>query len=312
MSGSGASPRPRIFFAFVFLLWLASIEAGQLPVRFPLPPPPPPDPDLILSYVTVTAAKHVDVPRLPSQSFHIFEDGKEQKNDYFIVQSQPVSIGFLWGDGTAFDTPGPDRDERECPRTFVRNSVPLSEFFLMQSDTVTTSYTTEPTRLPLNYARSGASSDTVYIGLDVLKESANPRKFLVVITSPGGGDGGQLQREYVERVASALSSHGGQATQVHVISFVHGAENVNHEASIFLSEVVDLTGGAYNMVTVSNSICAQIAKELRVQYLIGYHSTNTAKDAKWRKLSVKVDSPSGGPKLSARIKRGYYAAKAAR
>ena len=82
--------------------------------------------------------------------------------------------------------------------------------------------------------------------------------------------------------------------------------------SIFLSELVDLTGGSYYLGPVSNSVCANLAKELRVQYLIGYHPTNTAKDGKWRKLSVKVDSPASGAKLSARIKRGYYAAKTPR
>jgi hypothetical protein len=49
-----------------------------------------------------------------------------------------------------------------------------------------------------------------------------------------------------------------------------------------------------------------------VQYLIGYRSTNNAKDGKWRTLKVSVESPENGPKLKARVKRGYYAAKEAR
>jgi len=287
-----------------------SLDAGQIPSRPQLPQGPPPgDFDLILSYVTVTAAKNATAPRLFSENFHIFEDGKEQKNDYFLVQNQPVSIGIVWGAGTGFDDPPPDPDVRECPREFVKNSVPGSEFFLLSGDKVTTSYTTEPARLPSNYAWSGASSDTVYIGLDVLKESANPRKILLVIAPPGAGGGGQLQSDYVERAAIRLSTQGAQSTQVHVMSFMRGAEDADHPGAIFLSELVDLTGGSYYLGPVSNSACAKLAKELRVQYLIGYHPTNTAKDGKWRKLSMKVDSPEGGPKLSARIKRGYYAAK---
>jgi VWFA-related protein len=180
-----------------------------------------------------------------------------------------------------------------------------SEFFLLSGDTVTTSYTTEPTRLPLVFALSGASSDTLFIGMDVLKEAANPRKVLLVITNAGGGGGGQLQTTYVERAAIRLGS-----TQVHVLSFLNGAAaDVNHEGSLFMNELVELTGGSYYMGPVSSSICPNLAKELRTQYLIGYHSTNTARDGKWRRLSVKVDSTDGGPKLSARIKRGYYARK---
>ena len=137
---------------------------------------------------------------------------------------------------------------------------------------------------------------------------ANPRKILLVIAKPQGGGGGQLQREYVERAAIRLGS-----SQVHVVSFWDGdVRALNHEGSLFLNEVVELTGGSYYLGPVSHTICPNLAKELRVQYLIGYHPTNDAKDGKWRKLGVKVDSPVGGPKLSARIKRGYYAAKASR
>jgi Ca-activated chloride channel family protein len=308
MTGKGGSLRPRLLILFFLCsVWLASFDASQLPPRPGFgAPPPPTDLDLVLSYVTVSAAKNADVPRLLQDKFHIFEDNKEQKIDYFAAQSQPLSIGIVWGAGTGFEGAGPiDPDVRECPRTFVRNSVPGSEFFLLSGDTVTTSYTTEPTRLPLNFAWSGASSDTLFIGMDVLKEAANPRKILLVITNPSGGGGGQLQSTYVERAAIRLGS-----TQVHVLSFMSGAGgDVDHEGSTFMNELVELTGGSYYMGSVSSSSCPNLAKELRTQYLIGYHSTNKARDGKWRKLSVKMDSLDGGPKLSARIKRGYYAPK---
>jgi Ca-activated chloride channel family protein len=185
----------------------------------------------------------------------------------------------------------------------------MSEFFVLSGDKVTTSYSTDPARIPPAFAWSGANIDTVFIGMDVLKESANPRKILLVVTN-GSDGGGQLQREYVERAAISLSSHGGQATQVHVISFSAGAATIDHQGALFLNELAELTGGSYSLSTGSNVVCANVAKELRVQYMIGYHPTNKVKDGKWRKLGVKVNSSQGGPKLSARIKRGYYAAKA--
>src|SRR6185295_9671226 len=122
------------------------------------PPPPPDDLSLVLSYVTVTAAKNAETPRLASANFHILEDGQEQKIDYFAIQSQPLSIGIVWGGGTGFDATAPDPDVRECPRAFMKNTVMGSEYFLLQEDTVTTSYTTDPTRIPFNFARSGSSS----------------------------------------------------------------------------------------------------------------------------------------------------------
>jgi len=297
---------PRFRIALIICLWLASLEAGQIPspVRPPFQiGPPPADLDLVLAYVTVTASKNESAPRLASGDFRIEEDGTPQKIDYFAVQDRPLSVGILWGGGTGFEDPAPDPDIRECPRTFMKNTPMGSEYFLLTADTVLKSYTTNQSLLPLNYALSGASSDHVFIGLDVLKESANPRKVLLVIAKPGGGGGGQLQSDYVERAAIKLGT-----TQVYVVSFITDAAQMKHEASIFYNELVDLTGGSYYLGPVSNVECANLAKSLRVQYLIGYHPTNKAKDGKWRKLSAKIES-SGGSKLKARIKRGYYAAK---
>ena len=50
---------------------------------------------------------------------------------------------------------------------------------------------------------------------------------------------------------------------------------------------------------------AQVAKELASQYSIGYYSSNTKRDGKFRKVTVKVDRAG----LIARTKKGYYPAK---
>jgi len=287
------------------LLLPVVLAASQIPPRLPLIPPPPPDPDLIVSYVTVTASKGA-APRLAARDFQLFEDNREQKIDYFAVQDQPATIGILWGAGTSFDEPPPDPDVRECPRTFMRGMVPGSEYFFVQGDTVTTPYTTNLESIPRAFRLSGSSSDTVYLGLDVLKEGANSRRILLLITNPQGGGGGQLLDEFVERRAIT------QGYQVHIMSFSRGAEIANHEGQIFLNELAELTRGSFYTGIASTVPCANLARDLRVQYMIGHHSTNNARDGKWRRLSVKVNYPEGGPKLNAEIRRGYYAAKETR
>lgn len=298
--------RLRLLALTITCLTLATAGLSQLPPRIGIPSPPL-DPDLVLAYITVTASKG-PAPRLSQRDFRILEDDREQRIDYFAVQEQPVSVGIVWGGGTGFDNPAPDPDVRECPRLFMRNLVPGSEYFLMSGDTVTTSYTTDISRIPFNFAWSGSASDHIFIGMDVLKESAHPRKILLVVAKPQGGGGGQLQNTYVERSAIRLSSTG---TQIHIVSFMADADQreLNHEGSIFFSELADLTGGSYFLGPVSRVACTNLAKDLRMQYLIGYHPSNKAKDGKWRKLAVKLDAPDAGSKLSARIKRGYYAGK---
>ena len=128
--------RPRkTTFAGLFLFMTAIAGAGQFPTRQPVQPPPPPDFDLIRSYVTVTASKGL-APRLTADDFQLFEDNKEQKIDYFAVQDQPATVGILWAGGTAFDDPSPDTALLECPKNFMKNTVPGSEYFLLSGDTV--------------------------------------------------------------------------------------------------------------------------------------------------------------------------------
>jgi Ca-activated chloride channel family protein len=81
-----------------------------------------------------------------------------------------------------------------------------------------------------------------------------------------------------------------------------------------IEELTDLTGGRPfypDSVYDLEDICTKISVELKNQYVIGYHSTNGAKDGKWRKIRLKVNPPKGIPKLNERAKQGYYAANAA-
>ena len=81
-----------------------------------------------------------------------------------------------------------------------------------------------------------------------------------------------------------------------------------------VEELSDLTGGRAffpDSVYELEDICTKIAIELKNQYVIGYHSTNEAKDGKWRKLRMKVNPPKGINRLNVRYKQGYYAATTA-
>jgi len=68
-----------------------------------------------------------------------------------------------------------------------------------------------------------------------------------------------------------------------------------------------MTGGyAFHGLGLED-ICEKIAIELKNEYVIGYRSTNHAKDGRWRKVQVRMKSPPGLGKLNVRFKTGYYA-----
>ena len=77
-----------------------------------------------------------------------------------------------------------------------------------------------------------------------------------------------------------------------------------------LALLAGATGGhdyqASNSQGGVDAIASEVARALKTQYLIGYKSTNNAKDGKRRGLKVKVNPPEGSPKLKVWTKSGYY------
>jgi Ca-activated chloride channel family protein len=74
-----------------------------------------------------------------------------------------------------------------------------------------------------------------------------------------------------------------------------------------LEELVELTGGEAFFTTDARKledICAKISESLRNEYLIGYASTNTNRNGKWRRLHLKVSDVAHA---SVHARSGYYA-----
>ncbi len=74
----------------------------------------------------------------------------------------------------------------------------------------------------------------------------------------------------------------------------------------YLNKLSEYSGGVVfdGMQDLSGAF-EQVAQELASQYSIGYYSTNTKHDGKFRKVEVKVSRPG----LVARTKKGYFAKK---
>ena len=51
-------------------------------------------------------------------------------------------------------------------------------------------------------------------------------------------------------------------------------------------------------------VYSEIADDLRIQYRLGYHSTNPAHNGNWRRLRVKIKNRSDAV---VRTRKGYYA-----
>ena len=149
--------------------------------------------------------------------------------------------------------------------------------------------------------------DSVYLGLEKLREGANPKKALLLIT-----DGEDNHSRYsFSNVKDFVKEQDIQIYSIGIVGDFNSQLGTGRTSRALVEELSDLTGGRAffpDSVYDLEDICTKIAVELKNQYVIGYNSTNQAKDGKWRKLRVTIQPPKGLPHLNVRAKTGYYGA----
>jgi len=270
------------------------------------------DVDLTLVNATVTDSLNRYVSGLEAQHFRVWEDKVEQKVQYFNAEDVPISIGLI------FDVSGSMKDKigtsREAAATFLKTGNPDDEYFLVtfaNRPEVDADFTTDVTKLQSKLLLTPAKGmtamyDSVYLGLEKLKEGSNPKKALLLIT-----DGEDNRSRYTfQNVKEFVKEQDVQIYGIGIVDEWNSQLSAGHTGRAMIEELADLTGGRAffpDSVYELEDICTKIAVELKNQYVIGYHSTNGAKDGKWRKLQVKVNPPKGIEHLNVRAKSGYYA-----
>jgi len=270
------------------------------------------DVDLVLVNATVTDQLNRYVSGLEPQHFQVWEDKVEQKVEYFNAEDVPISVGII------FDVSGSMKEKigtsTQAAATFLKTGNPDDEYFLVtfaNRPEVVADFTTDVTKLQSKLLMTAAKGmtamyDSVYLGLEKLKEGSNPKKALLLIT-----DGEDNRSRYTfQNVKDFVKEQDVQIYGIGIVDEYNSQLSASHTALAMIEELADLTGGRAffsDSVQELEDICTKIAVELKNQYVIGYHSTNGAKDGKWRKLRVKVNPPKGIQHLNVRAKSGYFA-----
>jgi Ca-activated chloride channel family protein len=270
------------------------------------------DVELVLVTATVTDSLNRYVSGLESQHFQLWEDKLEQKIEYFSAEDVPISVGVI------FDVSGSMKDKiataRNAAATFLKTGNPEDEYFLVEfanRPEVAADFTTDVTKLQNKLLLTPAKGmtamyDSVYLGLEKLREGTNPKKALLLIT-----DGEDNRSRYTfQNVKEFVKEQDVQIYGIGIVDEWNSQLSAGHTGRAMVEELADITGGRAffpDSVYELEDICTKIAVELKNQYVIGYHSTNGAKDGKWRKLRMKVNPPKGIQHLNVRYKQGYYA-----
>jgi Ca-activated chloride channel family protein len=297
------------FGSVIFLLLTSAFDASAQSTERRQPPVKI-DVDLVLVNAAVTNHDGRPVSGLDKNHFRIWEDKIQQDIRYFSTDEVAASVAVI------FDISGSMAPRlavaRDAVATFLNSGSPEDEYTLIQfanrPDVVQdfTSDTVElRNRIALTSGRGAtALYDAVYLGIEQLRHAHNPRKALLLIT-----DGEDNHSRYsfgdVKRLAMESDI---QLFAIGISGFVIPTMTKGHKpGNEVLQELVDLTGGEAFFTSDSRrlgDICAKISESLKAEYVIGYASTNTANDGKWRKLQVKLEQVSHA---NVHARSGYYA-----
>jgi Ca-activated chloride channel homolog len=286
---------------------------GQQP-ETPVPRQLSVDVDVVLVNATVTDSQGHYVAKLKQGGFRLWEDRIEQKIEYFASEDISQTVGIL------FDVSGSMHNKitvaQEAAMKFLQMGKRDDEFFLIEfndraelSRDFTANYAgLEKQLVTASAAGYTALYDAIYLGLQKVRAAHNPRKALLLIT-----DGEDNWSSYtLSDVKEFLKESDAQLYAIGMDSyyFMRPEERDPRIARIMLKELADMSGGraffARSLADLDD-ICTRIAIELQSQYVLGYISTNTNKDGKWRKISLKVEPAKNSSRLHIRVKRGYYA-----
>jgi Ca-activated chloride channel homolog len=272
------------------------------------------DVGLALVNVTVTDPYNRLVSGLEPDNFRIFEDNVEQEVVNFSSEDVPISIGVILDhSGSMTNKLG---KAKEAAFEFLRTANPDDEFFLVgfnDHSELLSPFTNNVEDLQSRMLSASAKGrtallDAVYLGLNQMRRARNGKRALLIIS-----DGGDNSSRYNEKDIKRLVREAD--TQLYSIGIFAALDDRTrtpeelHGPSL-LNEMTELTGGrAFTVENLNDlpDIAAKIGMELRNQYILGYHPSNKAHDARWRKIKIKLRAPKGLPPLSVYAKTGYYA-----
>jgi VWFA-related protein len=258
------------------------------------------------------------VSGLQKSHFEVFENGVLQNISIFKREDVPLSVGLV------IDNSGSMSNKRGRVRTaalaFVSESNPEDETFVvsfsheafLEQDFTRSLQELARALRGFNSRGATALSDALYLSANHVSRGRKDKKALVVIS-----DGEDNNSEYtLERALSKVRTT--QAT-VYAVGLLDQYDRRGGglfgrspagKAKDVLQKLASITGGkAYfpKSLTEIESICRQIARDLRNQYTLGYTPSNKQLDGSWRKIKVRLNPPKGFPKVTVRAKEGYYA-----
>jgi Ca-activated chloride channel homolog len=268
--------------------------------------------DEVVLNITVLDENGRLVNDLTKDDFKIFEDGVPQTIASFQHQDIPVSMGII------IDNSGSMRDKRAAVNATALDLVKASNhddeaFVVNFSDEafIDQDFTSDIAKLRegLSHIDSKGGTalyDAVVASADQLAKGAKRPKQALLIITDGEDNASTFSLEQTIRRVQDL-----QGPVVYSIGLLFGDEGGGREsrrAKRALKLLSDETGGMSffpKSLADVDPIAAEVARDIRNQYTIGYHSTKPAALGGYRVVKVETHAAGHG-KMVVRTRSGYY------
>ncbi|HXX19943.1 MAG TPA: VWA domain-containing protein [Candidatus Acidoferrum sp.] len=266
--------------------------------------------DLVALPVSVTDGHGNFVAGLAIENFRVLEDGQPQNITFFEQENTPITVGLIVDHSGSM---GPKlRDVAAAVLAFAHSSSPDDEMFVIDfADTVSAQllhgkpFSGDPQELSEAVTAVSARGQTALY--DAVAEGflhiqlGHWNKRALIIVSDGGDN--VSQHTFAQVLGMARSSH----AVIYAIGLL--SESGQEENPGVLRRLCHDTGGVAFFPPKGASIeavMAQIARDLRGQYMLGYVPPAKAEARAFHRLEVKVSAPGRGT-LHVRSRAGYSA-----
>ncbi len=270
--------------------------------------------DLVHFSVAVTDRQGEPVPGLTVDDFEIVEEGKPQSIKFFSAgfvdpaSDLPLHLGFM------LDTSGSmERDIREVRTAVIKflNSMERAvDITLVDFDTEVRVARYGPNDFPRlierirNRAPGGWTA--LYDALGTYLQGASEQlgqKVLIMYT-----DGGDTRSTLP--LSDLIDILRASDVTIYALGYLeHQPASARNDQRMQLQRFAEMTGGQAffpSSLKEVDKFYETIQKEVSARYSLGYTSSDTRNDGKWRQVKIRVKRPElKGAKI--RTRAGYYA-----
>jgi Ca-activated chloride channel family protein len=264
---------------------------------------------MVLVPVSVMDSHGRSVSGLRPENFRVFDGSREVPIVSFGLQDQPITVGLIFDCSRSMKEKF--RIAREAPRELFQQLNPDDESFLITvadkaelrqpltsrfDDLQNTLFFTEP---------RGMTSllDGIYMGLQQIRKSHNPRKALVVV-SDGGDNNSRYTLRELEKIAVEAD------TQIFAAGLYDNPQTAEEaDGPVLLNDLCERTGGANFVIPDLSKLrdaMGKIGVTLHNQYVLGYYPPDDGVSGKYRKIKVQLRVPAGVPRLQINARASYF------